>query len=69
MYIKGYFKYKKLNIKESEKKQNESKSLLLIAVQCLTELLTNVPHFNFRINILTAVVARMNIKSPIEVII
>ncbi|OUM59262.1 hypothetical protein PIROE2DRAFT_15231, partial [Piromyces sp. E2] len=65
--IEGYFKYKKLNIKESEKKQNESKSLLLVAIQCLTDLLINVPHFNFRINILTAVVARMNIKSPVEV--
>jgi len=65
--IEGYFKYKKLNINESEKKQNESKSLLLIAIQCLTDLLTSVPHFNFRINILTAVVARMNIKNPVEI--
>lgn len=63
----GYFKYKKLNINESEKKKEESKSLLLVAIKCLTELLTNVPHFNFRINLLTAVIARINIKDPVEV--
>jgi nucleolar complex protein 3 len=37
------------------------------AMQCLGELLTTLTHFNFRINIMTAVVSKMSTKTPIDV--
>ncbi|KAI9101743.1 CBF/Mak21 family-domain-containing protein [Phlyctochytrium arcticum] len=37
--------------------------LLKIAIQCMADLLVSVPHFNYRLNIMTAVVARMTIKN------
>ncbi|KAJ3285481.1 Nucleolar complex protein 3 [Borealophlyctis nickersoniae] len=41
--------------------------LLLASMQCMTSLLTSVTHFNFRINIMTAVVSRMSLKNPPEI--
>ncbi|KAJ1951977.1 hypothetical protein IWQ62_006325, partial [Dispira parvispora] len=38
------------------------KSLAEVAVQCLCELLVKAPHFNFRLNILTTLVARLTDK-------
>ncbi|KAJ3401553.1 Nucleolar complex protein 3, partial [Chytridiales sp. JEL 0842] len=37
------------------------------AMQCLGELLTTLTHFNFRINIMTAVVSKINTKTPRDV--
>ncbi|KAJ3022733.1 Nucleolar complex protein 3 [Thoreauomyces humboldtii] len=45
----------------------QDQSLLVVAVQCMTELLTTVTHFNFRLNLMTAVVARMTVKIPPQV--
>ncbi|TPX57465.1 hypothetical protein PhCBS80983_g03803 [Powellomyces hirtus] len=42
-------------------------SLLVVAIQCMAELLTTVSHFNFRLNLMTAVVARMTLKTPPQV--
>lgn len=42
-------------------------SILLVAMRCLTDLLTCATHFNFRINILMAVVNRMTIRHPPQV--
>ncbi|KAJ3174945.1 Nucleolar complex protein 3 [Geranomyces variabilis] len=42
-------------------------SLLVVAIQCMADLLTTVTHFNFRLNLMTAVVARMTLKTPPEV--
>ncbi len=50
-----------------KRKQDRDDSILLVAVRCLTELLTSATHFNFRINILMAVVNRMTIRNPPQV--
>ncbi|KAJ3089734.1 Nucleolar complex protein 3, partial [Quaeritorhiza haematococci] len=42
-------------------------SLLIVAIKCMTDLLTSVTHFNFRINLMTAVVNRMTVRTPSEV--
>ncbi|KAJ3380299.1 Nucleolar complex protein 3 [Lobulomyces angularis] len=57
------------NTKKNSKKENYKvdESLLIVAVRCLTELLQSVSHFNFRINILMAIVDRMSLKTPPEV--
>ena len=40
---------------------------MVVAVQCMTDLLKTVPHFNFRVNLLNAVVSYMPMTSPPEV--
>ncbi|ORY40133.1 NOC3p-domain-containing protein [Rhizoclosmatium globosum] len=42
-------------------------SVAIVAMQCMTELLTTVTHFNFRVNLLSAIVSKMGTKSPVEV--
>jgi nucleolar complex protein 3 len=42
--------------------------LLRVAVKCMTELLGSVSHFNFRINLLTAVVSKMANRKNAEVL-
>ncbi|KAI9350285.1 CBF/Mak21 family-domain-containing protein [Obelidium mucronatum] len=42
-------------------------SVAIVAMQCMTELLTTVTHFNFRVNLLSAIVSKMGSKSPVEV--
>ncbi|KAJ3204230.1 CCR4-NOT regulatory complex component, partial [Dinochytrium kinnereticum] len=42
-------------------------SIATCSARCLTELLTTVTHFNFRINLLTAVVGHMATRSPPEI--
>ena len=37
-------------------------SLLKVCVTCMTELLKAVPHFNFRLNLITAIVSKMVLK-------
>jgi nucleolar complex protein 3 len=39
-----------------------------VALQCLCTLLVEVTHFNFRVNIISAVVARLSKKSWDEVL-
>ena len=39
-------------------------SMLLVAVQCLCKLLDRCSHFNFRLNVMSAVVSRMNLRLP-----
>ena len=38
-------------------------SLMLVTVQCMCDLLTSVPHFNFHTNLIAVLVPRMNEKS------
>ncbi|KAJ3065365.1 Nucleolar complex protein 3 [Podochytrium sp. JEL0797] len=42
-------------------------SVAIVVMQCMTELLTTVTHFNFRVNLLSAIVSKMGSKSPVEV--
>ena len=36
---------------------------MLVAVQCMCDLLTSLPHFNFHTNLVAVLVPRMNDKS------
>ena len=36
---------------------------MLVTVQCMCDLLTSVPHFNFHTNLIAVLVPRMNEKS------
>lgn len=40
-----------------------SESVMLVAVQCMCDLLTSLPHFNFHTNLVAVLVPRMNDKS------
>ncbi|KAJ3355567.1 Nucleolar complex protein 3 [Entophlyctis luteolus] len=42
-------------------------SVAVVAMQCMSELLTTLTHFNFRVNLLSAIVSKMGVKSPAEV--
>ncbi|KAK9766364.1 hypothetical protein K7432_004609 [Basidiobolus ranarum] len=42
----------------------EPDDLAMVAIRCMCDLLTNVTHFNFRLNIMTAVISRMGTKNP-----
>ncbi|KAI8853921.1 CBF/Mak21 family-domain-containing protein [Chytridium lagenaria] len=42
-------------------------SVATAAIRCMTELLTTVPHFNFRINLMTAVVGHMATRQPADI--
>ncbi|KAI8825104.1 CBF/Mak21 family-domain-containing protein [Fimicolochytrium jonesii] len=44
--------------------EEAEQSLLVVAIRCMADLLTSVTHFNFRLNLMTAVVARMTLKNP-----
>lgn len=44
-------------------KKTSSESLMLVTVQCMCDLLTSVPHFNFHTNLIAVLVPRMNEKS------
>ncbi|PFX31070.1 Nucleolar complex protein 3-like [Stylophora pistillata] len=44
-------------------KKSSSESLMLVTVQCMCDLLTSVPHFNFHTNLIAVLVPRMNEKS------
>lgn len=44
-------------------KQAASESVMLVAVQCMCDLLTSLPHFNFHTNLVAVLVPRMNDKS------
>ncbi|KAI9207010.1 nucleolar complex-associated protein-domain-containing protein [Polychytrium aggregatum] len=65
--LSNYQAYLQSLDKIKEDSPHRDSSLAVVGVQCLTELLTSVPHFNFRINIMTAVVSRMVVKSPPEI--
>ncbi|CAG8487162.1 7448_t:CDS:10 [Paraglomus occultum] len=41
-------------------KQNAKETSALVAMQCMCDLLMSVTHFNFRLNLLTAVITRMS---------
>ncbi|KAJ3331895.1 Nucleolar complex protein 3 [Blyttiomyces sp. JEL0837] len=40
-------------------------SVAVVAMQCMCDLLTTVTHFNFRVNLMTAVVSKMGSKKPV----
>ncbi|KAI8840332.1 CBF/Mak21 family-domain-containing protein [Chytriomyces cf. hyalinus JEL632] len=42
-------------------------SVAIVAMQCMSELLTTLTHFNFRVNLLSAIVSKMGTRSPVEV--
>ncbi|KAJ3126073.1 Nucleolar complex protein 3 [Physocladia obscura] len=42
-------------------------SIAIVAIQCMSELLTTLTHFNFRVNLLSAIVSKMGTKSPVQV--
>ncbi|TPX66830.1 hypothetical protein SpCBS45565_g04211 [Spizellomyces sp. 'palustris'] len=63
----AYLQILENTVQASLKSSDSDKSLLVIAIQCMADLLTSVTHFNFRLNLLTAVVARMTLKNPPEV--
>lgn len=41
-------------------KKAASQSLMLVAVQCMCDLLTSLPHFNYHMNLIAVLVPRMN---------
>lgn len=45
----------------------KDEAVALVAVRCMCELLTSVTHFNFRINLMTAIVSRMSTLKWTEV--
>ncbi|KAI9473913.1 MAG: CBF/Mak21 family-domain-containing protein [Benjaminiella poitrasii] len=51
---------KDLNALLTKKKSEEDASMALVATRCLCELLTSKTHFNFRLEIMVAVVTRMS---------
>ncbi|KNC96974.1 uncharacterized protein SPPG_09502 [Spizellomyces punctatus DAOM BR117] len=63
----AYLQILENTVQASLKSSDSDKALLVIAIQCMADLLTSVTHFNFRLNLLTAVVARMTLKTPPEV--
>ena len=53
--------------KASPSSSSSSSSLAITAILCLCELLTSLPHFNFRSNILSIIVKHMNHKTCPEI--
>ena len=58
-----------LTIASTTNKHNakEDVSCAFVAVQCMCDLLTSVTHFNFRLNLMTAVITRMSTSKINEV--
>ncbi|KAI8138282.1 nucleolar complex-associated protein-domain-containing protein [Fennellomyces sp. T-0311] len=48
------------HILKNKKGQQEDQSMALVAAKCLCELLTSKAHFNFRLNLMVAIVSRMS---------
>jgi nucleolar complex protein 3 len=44
-------------------RKEDHSSLAAVALQCVCTLLSEVPHFNFRVNLMTCVVARLSNRS------
>ncbi|XP_028414221.1 nucleolar complex protein 3 homolog [Dendronephthya gigantea] len=68
--LRSYQRYLEIleqTIKEKKKyrgsRKHLGKGLPMIALQCLCDLLKNVPHFNFRTNIMAVLVPKMNDQS------
>jgi nucleolar complex protein 3 len=69
-HYQQYLQNLEATIKESsqnQSKSDDSRSLFIVAIQCMADLLKTVPHFNFRTNLVTAVVSYMHVTSPPEI--
>ncbi|KAI8611094.1 nucleolar complex-associated protein-domain-containing protein, partial [Chytriomyces sp. MP71] len=42
-------------------------NVAVVAMQCMSELLTTLTHFNFRVNLLSAIVSKMGTRRPVQV--
>ncbi|KAM7444886.1 Nucleolar complex protein 3 [Porites harrisoni] len=62
--VEDYSKNQKTTSSNGVPQKNvASESVMLVAVQCMCDLLTSLPHFNFHTNLVTVLVPRMNDKS------
>lgn len=62
--VEDYSKNRKTTSSNGVLQKNvASESVMLVAVQCMCDLLTSLPHFNFHTNLVAVLVPRMNDKS------
>ncbi|KAI9009804.1 nucleolar complex-associated protein-domain-containing protein, partial [Gaertneriomyces semiglobifer] len=63
----AYLQVLESTVQTSLKAKQYDDPLIIIAMQCMADLLTSVTHFNFRLNLMTAIVTRSTVKNPPEV--
>ncbi|KAJ2996477.1 Nucleolar complex protein 3 [Globomyces sp. JEL0801] len=65
--LANYQQYLQLLDHVSNTKKGGSRDLLHISLQCMCSLLTTHPHFNFRLNLMTAIISKISMKHYPEI--